>query len=148
MTRAQARAASGGSWGGEGGAVWDSGGATLPEGEPGEDVAMGERGVEQREGSGDGPTGQVAEDHGAATTATDEWTVGEDAEGAMARSDEEMAEVADEADEEAEEDMVVDEEAEWGTAAAESTLASMFDGGIVEAVADFCGGLFDGMDVE
>ena len=43
---------------------------------------------------------------------------------------------------------MVDKEAEWGAEAVESTLAGMFDGGIVEAVADFCGGLFDGMDVE
>ena len=69
------------------------------------------------------------------------------AEEAVTRGDEEMAEVEDETDDGAAEDMVVDEEAEGGTEATASTLESMFDGGIVAAVAEFCGG-FAGMEVE
>ena len=102
------------------------------------ELELGGRGVGLRAGSGDGLIGQVADDGGTEAMATEE---------AVTRGDEEMAEVEDETDDGAAEDMVVDEEAEWGTEAAASTLASMFDGGIVEAVADFCGG-FAGMEVE
>ena len=101
------------------------------------ELELGRRGVELRAGSGAGPVGQVADEGGNEAKAADGWTADVNAEEAVTRGDEEMAEAEGEMDDGAAEDMEVDEEVEAGQTETEQGGGGLFDEGIVGAVEEF-----------
>ena len=98
------------------------------------ELELGRRGVELRAGSGAGPVGQVADEGGNEAKAADGWTADVNAEEAVTRGDEEMAETVGAMGDDGEEG---GESMEVEAGPTEQGGDGMFDEGIVEAVEDY-----------